>query len=420
MDRLNYGLDRRMLLAGAAATGAVLASPATAQAKRLGVAWWGSVDRARKFEAIFAAFAKQRPDVTVTPAYATWAAYWERFATQSLGGNLPDVIGMTERQVQTYDDLLVDLKPWIDRGKLDLSAYDKIFVDAGVVNGKFKMLCTGMTIPSLIYNKNHLEAAGVEPPGVWSLENFKAAAIKLSNAKTGAQWGVNDDGGDPLVFDTFLRQGGAQLFTGEGLGFTVEHWTEWLSFWADLRKSGACPPPAVIAEMQGVPQQDTLIARGRVSIFLQNHNQILTFQRYTKDELRPALLPVRNGGKPVALLAGTYWSIPRTSKDQDLAVEFMNFFINNDDAIRGYSAELGLVPSSHGRKVLETHLDPVNIRLQEFGNSVVKYGSISAQRHPGALQAEGLVRKANEAVALGGAPRDVAQRHFAQARSMMM
>lgn len=422
MTDREFRIDRRTFLGGAAA--ACVASPVSAQqaapAKRLAVSWWGSVDRARKFDTIFAAWAALRPNVNIVPSYATWGAYWERFATQSLAGNLPDVIGMTERQVKAYDDLLVDLGPWVAQGKLDLKAYDKIFVDAGMVNGKLKMICTGATIPSLIYNSAHLQTAGVEPPGNWSLDEFKNAAIKLANARTGAQWGVSDDGGDALVFDTFLRQGNARLFTADGLGFEVEHWVEWLSFWAEMRRTGACPPPAVTAEVQGVPQQDTLIARGRVSIFLQNHNQILTFQRYVKDDLVPAMIPVRSGGKPVALLAGTYWSMPRTTKEPELAVEFLNFFVNNDDAIKGYSAELGLVPSAYGRKVLEGHLDPVNARLQAFGNAVLPHGSVSLTRHPGALQAEGLVRRANEAVALGGVPREVARRFHAQARSMMV
>src|ERR1700722_15868323 len=103
----NSPIGRRRMLVGtfALASGATLAGPSQGSpAKSLRVAWWGSVDRAKKFNAIFAAWKKKNPNVASTGEYADFDPYWDRFATQSAGGNLPDVVGMTEREITVYND----------------------------------------------------------------------------------------------------------------------------------------------------------------------------------------------------------------------------------------------------------------------------------------------------------------------------
>lgn len=420
----NGAIGRRGFVVGSAALAAglsLMTTRAFAQQSELRVAWWGGADRARKFDAIFAAWNADHPDVAIVPEGAEWGAYWDRFATQSIGGTLPDVLGMTERQVTSYNQLLLDLQPYIDDGRLDLSAYDPLFIDVGKVGGKFTMLCTGATIPSLIYNTAHFEAAGLDAPDNWSYDDFRKAAIALSALDEGPEWGASDDGGQPLMFDTFLRQRGKLLFAETGLGFEADDWAEWLTIWEAMRRDGATPPADVSAETYAVPQSDNLIAKGRVSMLLQNHNQLMTFQRYIDDKLDVALLPIRAGGEAKALLAGTYWSLPQTTANPDLSVEFLNFFINDDRAILAYAAELGALPSSYGAKVLEPALDEVGRRLAAFAESAFKVGVISGPRNPGALQAESLVQRANQDVASGRAtPESAARDYFAQANGMMI
>jgi multiple sugar transport system substrate-binding protein len=415
-------MRRRALLAAAvaAAAGVSLAGRAAAQASSLRVAWWGGVDRAKKFDAIFAAWNAENPDVEIIPEPAEWGAYWDRFATQSIARTLPDVFGMTERQVTVYSDLMLDLQPFIDDGRLDLSAYDDLFIQAGIVGGQFKMLNTGMTIPSLVFNRTMLEAAGLTMPDKITYPQYRDLALAIGKSGGTAEWGANDDGGQTLGFDTFLRQKGRQLFTMEGLGFEEADWAEWLSIWEEMRQVGAVPPAAITAEMTGVPQSDTLIAKSRVGMMLTNHNQLLTFQRYTDGELGIAIQPIRDGGEPIALLAGTYWGIHAGSENIDQAVAFLNFFINNDAAILAYAAELGALPSSYGIEVLTPALDEPNRRLADYTNSVMQYGSVSGPRIEAALQAESLILRANQDVANGrGTPESVAASYFAEAQSIV-
>jgi multiple sugar transport system substrate-binding protein len=427
MDVLNRPFSRRRMLVGsalAALTATVAAcgggsGGGSGGSGGLRVSWWGSVDRAKKYDAIFAAWQKANPTAPVTGEYADWAPYWDRFATQSVGGNLPDVVSMTERQITVYNDSLVDLRPYVDDKRLDLTAYDKLYIDAGVVHDKLTMLCIGATIPALVYNTALLDKAGVTYPDQWTLDQYRDAALKLKTAG-GLEWGANDDGDKPLGFDTFLRQKGKLLFSEQGLGFEEADWVEWLTFWDEMRKAGAVPPAGVTAESAAAPFQDTLIAKSRVAMTWINHNQMLTIQKYIQGQANLALQPVRDGGRPAALLAGTYFSVPQSTQNTDEAVKFIDFFINDDDAIIAYSAEFGALPSSHGNEVLGPKLDAPGKRAADFAEAAKPYGVVSGPRNPGALQAEGFVATSNQDVANGKeTPDSAARKYFDQASSLM-
>ena len=420
--RNGISLSRRVLLSSAVVATAAMAMPgiAMAQDASLRVAWWGGVDRNAKFEEIFDAWSAENPDVEIIPEPAEWGAYWDRFATQSIAGTLPDVFGMTERQVNVYSDLMLDLTPYIEDGRLDLSAYDEVFVDAGMVDGKFLMLNTGMTIPALLYNKPMFEKAGLEMPEQMSLSEYRDLAVELGEAEGGPEWGASDDGGQVLGFDTFLRQRGKKLFTNEGLGFEEADWAEWLAFWEEMRQAGAVPPAAVTAEVQGAPQSDMLIARSRVGMMLVNHNKMPTLEKYTGGELGVALQPIVEGGEPIALMAGTYWGVHADSENPDAAVEFLDFFINNEDAVLAYAAELGALPSATGRDILAPTLDEANKALFEFTTAAFPYADVAGPRDPSSLQVEAFIGRSNQDVANGReTPESAAATYFAQAQSLM-
>lgn len=415
-------MSRRAIVSGAVMATALLAvsEPALAQEKSLRVAWWGGVDRNAKFEKIFEAWSEKKPDIEIIPEPAEWGAYWDRFATQSIARTLPDVLGMTERQVNVYSDLMLDLSPYIEDGSLDLSAYDDVFVEAGLVDDKFLMLNTGMTIPALIYNKSMFEEVGIQMPENLSMADYRDLAIKLGKAEGGPEWGASDDGGQVLGFDTFLRQRGKQLFTNDGLGFEEADWADWLRFWEEMREAGAVPPADVTAEVQGAPQSDMLISRSRVGMMLVNHNKLPTLQKYTGGELGVELQPVVAGGEPKALMAGTYWGVSADTEHPDAAVEFLDFFINDEAAILGYAAELGAVPSARGREILAPTLDETDQVLSEFTDAAFDYADVAGPRDPASLQVEGLIGRSNQDVANGReTPESAAASYFAQAQNLM-
>src|SRR3954464_11374527 len=65
-------------------------------------AWWGSDSRATITRKAVDLFEQRNPGVKVQTTFAAYSAYWEKLATQTAGGNAPDVITMDTRYLSEY------------------------------------------------------------------------------------------------------------------------------------------------------------------------------------------------------------------------------------------------------------------------------------------------------------------------------
>ena len=416
-------ITRRQILVGGLAT---LALPATLSACSSGEdsesgadtlrgAWWGGAARHDKMNAIFDLFGEQHESATVRTEFAEYGAYWERFATQAAGGNLPDVLGMTEQQVGDYGTSLRDLQPHVDDGSLDLSGYGQQFVDAGMVDGRLLMLFLGGTIPCVAYNRDLLEGAGISgDPTDWDWSQFHDAAVSLSQSGPDTFWGTDDVGGNASMFDTFLRQHGKSMFSEAEINHEQAEVEEWLTLWMELRDQGGAPPYDVTSEYDGAPMTDTLFARAEVAMSGRNHNHLPIIQPVVDGELGYARFPLIDGGDPAAILMGTYFSVAE-SATSDLPIQFLNFFVNEPEAIEIFEAEFGALPSAQQRDIVIPQVDDAMARSLEFGESVEDYSQIARPRPQGAVEATALFLAANESVALGESPSEAAAAYYEQA-----
>src|SRR5690625_6479221 len=66
--------------------------------------WWGSDTRHQMNQDLIEAFEDEHPNITVTPDYTDWGGYWDKLATQTAGGDTPDVLMQEERYLREYAD----------------------------------------------------------------------------------------------------------------------------------------------------------------------------------------------------------------------------------------------------------------------------------------------------------------------------
>lgn len=100
---------RRVLQVGAAMGALALAGCGNGQSgdeesgnASLQFAWWGSTERHNKTQAALRAFQKEHPGIKVTTQFSGWDGYWEKLATQTAGGNAPDVIQIDYSYIGEY------------------------------------------------------------------------------------------------------------------------------------------------------------------------------------------------------------------------------------------------------------------------------------------------------------------------------
>ncbi|MCH1932529.1 extracellular solute-binding protein, partial [Shewanella sp. A25] len=61
------------------------------EAVTLRVTWWGGDSRHPLTQEAIEAFEEKHPNIKVEGAFADWGGYWDKLATQTAGGNAPDI-----------------------------------------------------------------------------------------------------------------------------------------------------------------------------------------------------------------------------------------------------------------------------------------------------------------------------------------
>lgn len=412
---MTKAVSRRGFLAatGAVAIGATLTactprSTATSKASAtIRSTWWGGDVRTAKFNKIYDAFTSSHPNTTIVrQPVADFNTYFEKLPVQFTGGNAPDIVHFTERQVADYASKhqLVDLRE-LD-GVLDLSHFSKQALTAGTYKGKLVMLLIGATIPATIYNKTLFDKAGVAPPTKdWTWDTLVAASTQLKKALPAGTVGLTYQAVAAPIFDTILHQDGNSLFAPDfsaELNFSAQDATKWFQMWKDLSDEGLCQTAEQASQETTAPFEDTMFAKGKAVMNVQNSNQLVTYQTALGStyELDLATFP-QVGKKPVALVLGSYASINASSKFAKNAGQVQDFFVNNAEANKIFGLELGTPGNSNWASAVKDSLGAPDAKVLAFGQQMSDISASAQIRPSGGAQAETLMTQIALAVGFG-------------------
>ena len=163
---------------------------------------------------------------------ADWDAYWDKLQTGIAGGDAPDVFAMDGPLFPDYQsrDVLLDLKPFIDRDGYDLTQLaDQARRRLHDADGGQFGLPRDLNVVALYYNKTMFDAAGIAyPDETWDwaklVEVAKQLTIDQDGDGTVDQWGfytettdmenywsslVWQNGGDIIAADKTQRSSAA-------------------------------------------------------------------------------------------------------------------------------------------------------------------------------------------------------------------
>ena len=113
-----------------------------------------------------------------------WTAYWDKLQTGIAGGAAPDVFAMDGPLFPDYQsrDVLLDLKPLIDRDGYDLSQLaDQGVADFTTADGGQYGIPRDLNTIVLYYNKDMFDAAGIPyPDDTWDWAKLIEVAKQLT------------------------------------------------------------------------------------------------------------------------------------------------------------------------------------------------------------------------------------------------
>jgi multiple sugar transport system substrate-binding protein len=359
-------LDRRQFLMGTSALVAVGAfgGPAWAQDTTLRLIFWGGQPRADRTYGVTDLFTEATGN-TVEGEFLAWNDYWPKLATQTAGGNAPDVIQMDYRYIVEYANrnAIAPLDEYLGT-QLQLDGFDEDQLEGGKVDGKLYGISLGANSVAMMVNTTAFEEAGITPPtSDYTYDDLRTMgeAFKAANIRGGMKLIADGSYSEPML-NNWIRQKGKELYTADGqFGPTEEDMTEWFTMWNEFREAGIC----VSADEQALdtgPLESTMLVSGKAALGPFNSNQLVALQALMTDTLDMVGYPRTAAGvggghfrKP-----SMFFSISGSSQNKEAAAGLINFFVSDPEAAVILDVERGIPSLPQIRDVVAPTLSEQN------------------------------------------------------------
>ena len=342
----------------AAMTMSMAAVPVLADEEKttIRITWWGGQSRHDYTQQILDLYTESHPNIEFEASPSGWDGYFEKLSTQTASGSMPDIVQMDYLYIATYakNGSVADLQPYMDDGTIDVSNIDEKLLSTGESNGIMAGAVLSSGFNAFGYNPDVLEEAGVEEPtNDWTWSDFIDMATTVKE-KTG-KWGASTD---PVLdtndFNYWVRQHGESLFSedNKSLGYEDDAiLADFLTMWKDLMDAGVVPNPDEYSQIDTLGQEASPIVTGD-GAFISERNNYAAKLSSVNDKLKVVLPPQSDDdsdAKGLWMKPGMFFSIAETSEVKDECAEFINWFINSEEANEIMMAERGIPASSSVR-----------------------------------------------------------------------
>jgi len=413
--------SRRTFVSGAglAVVAGLIPSLPFAQNLRLRAYWWGNPDRDKRTKAMLEAYSK-KSGTQIAAESLGWNDYWTKLATQTAGGNAPDLIQMDYRYLFEYArrGTLLPLDKLLPLP--DFSPQEK---DGGKVDGKLYGINLGSNSKSLVYDTAVLAKVGVNTidPN-WNWDDFARIGAEIIKINPGKFWASGDNSRQETGFEQWLQAQGKNLYTPEGkVGFTRDDVAAWFDLWDKYRKAGLIPAPDVAASNNGKIEENEL-TRGLAAMHFIHSNQIVAYQALNKSKLAIAPFPRTKGGtsghyiKPSQMM-----SVSAKTKAPEEAAKIVNYMVTDPEAVKILGIERGVPCSAAARTLLLSEVDALGKMQLDYVAMMTKLAIALPPPPPkGAGEVENLLRRVGDTVAFGKLSiKDGAQQFHSEVESIL-
>lgn len=347
--------------------------------KKLIVSWWGNQTRNERTQAMLDLYAENNPGTAFDGQFAEWSDYWNKLATSSAGGNLPDVVQMDYKYLEQYvnNGLLVDLMPYVESGVLDVSNVDEGILNSGKVDGGLYAIPIGINAPALLYNKTLLDEHGITVKDNMTLDEFMALSREIYE-KTGYKTNFAYNNGDNLI-EYLMRASGSVLFEADKLGVKdAEEIEAFFDVYEIGMEEGWHLDPSVFAERSiGSIEQEPLVYGESPETMAWNamyySNQLTAMQNAAPEgvEIGISTWPSPDPVASNFLRPSQFFSVTRDSKDPEEAAKVLDFVTNSIEANDILLGERGVPVSTTVAAAIAPKLSELEQVVIEYINNVV-------------------------------------------------
>ncbi len=396
---------------------------------KLTMSWWGNQVRNERTQEALDLYTKQNPSVTIEGQFSEWSDYWNKLATSAAGQAIPDIVQMDYMYIDQYvkNGLLVDLKPYIEDGTLDVSNISENTMASGTVDGGVYAICAGINAPAMMYNKTLLDQNGITVKDYMTIDEFEDVCRQVYE-KTGYKTSIVY-GTAQTYLDYFMRAYDVVLFGDKKMGGKMEDYIPFFDMYTEGLKEGWLIDPGVFAEISiGSVEQDPLVYGSSPETMswcaFANSNQLTAVQKAAPEgvEIGMTTWPSPDPTKSGYLKSSQFFSIGAHTKNPAEAVKVLNYLINSSDANNILLGERGVPASSVIADELSPKMDDINKEIIRYINEVVtpNCSPINPPQPDGASEVFNLLNQTLEQLCYGAYDAPAAAEEFYSGANKIM
>lgn len=376
------------------------------------IAWWGGEERNALTQQALELYAEKHPEILFEMQSYAWDDYFEILLLQTAQGDMPDLVQMDYQYITTYTEngSLADLMPFVQDGTIRTGEMNQAVLEGGMINGKLTGIVLGTSMLSMICNPEVFAEAGIPlPDRNWTWEDFADICMKITE-NTGKYGAAMTPVLDMNLYHYWLRQHGEELFAPDGLSLGYDDdtlYAEYMDIFKSLMEQGAFPDSDNWAAINVRGPELFPIVTGEGAM-MQEWNNFPVKMSYVNEGLKMVTPPLlsgnekdtgmdsgqengqdgsrdsgqgdgQNGGQGenrdagqeedgrenlgLWLKPGMFFSVAETSHVKRECAQFIDWFLNSEEANAILQGERGVPVSEEVRKSLyENETVPETVR----------------------------------------------------------
>lgn len=371
----------------------------------LRVAWWGNPTRDERTEAALNLYTEQNPHVTFEMEPIGWSGYWDKLATQTASGSLPDIIQQDYAFIGQYIErgILADLTPFVSDGTLNLDNVSDSILKGGMKDTGLYGIPLGMNALAYVYNKELMSAAGInEINPDWSWADFDETTTKVFN-----DTGIRSDApiwDDPkFALEYMLRQNDMTLYNADGTALGFENNAIVLDFFTRLQTQiaeGVYPKPEEFTSIKTM--EESLFVTGKTLGGFIWSNFFVAYSGMMDQELELTVLPNENDASGLYLKPSQFFSVTEQSEYKEEAAKVVDFITNSIEANNILLAERGIPVASQVREGIKANVSAEVAKTFDYIALAENYATPIAPPEPvGAAEVTKIIKSLYEQVGYG-------------------
>lgn len=328
----------------------------------LRMSWWGGESRHKATLAVFDEYKKKFPNVTIEAEYSgSTGPYLTKLLTQLAGSTAPDIIQLDYKWLKDMVEQkgnFINYKDYLDR--FDTSNIDMKLAEQYTTYNDFMLgLPVGLNAYAMVYNPAVFEQHNLTPIEQPTWDDLLELGAKLHSADSSKYLIIPMINHNYLMFKMMMMQKtGKNIINDQdySIQITREDALEFFN-WMDKAFETGTLPPVQETSVYGSSYIDQIPGwhDGRYAMATAGASNTGTTVKSTKFPIAVNRFPVMkdpvNPGifTPVSMMFG----INAKSKNIDQAIDFVNWYLNDENAIMIMKDERGVPVNKKARQMLQ-------------------------------------------------------------------